>query len=210
MKYTTGKSFSTREVPKRFKQNLLGAYILTYGLFLAPVTGVGQGMPVDFWVNLGVGIDYVMDAEYPGIGPAIRAGAAMQIRRFNISTHITGNSSGKSPYAGPSVKYLRSQYFESGLLFGLNTTPTGKYWIIPSMGLGVVFGNRVIPDSIQTEYGTFEPYKPLVGLPVEVAILGNTKMAGFGFYLHGNINRRASLFGIAMVFAFGNIQRPPE
>ena len=210
MKYAVVKSFSTSKAPKRFTLNLIGAFMLAYGLFSFPVTGKGQGMPVDFWVNIGVGIDYVIDSEYPGIGPAIRAGAAMQMRRFNISTHITGNSSGKSPYAGPSVRYLRNQYFESGLLFGINTSPTGKYWVIPSLGLGAVFGNRVIPDSTKIEYGLFEPIKPLVGLPIEVAILGNTKMAGFGFYLHGNINRRASLFGIAMVFAFGNIQRPPE
>ena len=177
---------------------------------LLSIPAVSQKAPVDLWFNLGAGANYVMDEEYPGIGPAIRFGAAMQFGRFNISTRITGNTSAKSPYLGPSLRELRNQYLESGLLLGLNTSPTGNYWIIPSAGIGVLFGNTVFADSASLEDGHYEPFKPIVALPLELAIVGNNKLPGFGLYLHANVNGRGSLFGITLVFAFGTIQRPPE
>jgi len=193
--------------PIRFLPGLIVGMLLLTG----PEGRCQRGGPTDFWFNVGVGADYVVDSLFPGIGPAIRAGANFQSGQFNIGARFTGNTSAKTNYYGHTLgRTMRNQHYETALVSGYNISPEGEFWKVLSVGMGMVWGSVAVQDTASSspENGMFVPRRPVIGLPLELAIVGYNKMPGIAFYLHANINRRATLFGLTLAFAFGTVPGP--
>ncbi len=136
------------------------------------------------WVNLGIG------GSSNGISLGING--SHQIKYHVISLRALYDEEW-------SLKSYPDKFTELGLLYGISSKKTGKFFFVSiSTGISFVAGS-VNTYNEEMDYVTF-------GLPIEIQLFLTGKHVGIGISGFANINRESSFVGALLCIQLGNLR----
>lgn len=192
---------------------LLIVFILSFVNPLCAQKETNENHKNYFFLHLGIGISQASKGPITehGGGLMARLGMAFEFYHFVVSSRFSVNTGGKSTHSSMFWnKYMHDEYYEVALLAGYNLSKQQRIRVIPSVGISRVGGKHVIskPGSGSGWFGgtgSLESFKPRIGIPLELAIVGSGKHVGAGLYLHLNLSQAESFYGISINFVFGKL-----
>ena len=167
-----------------------------------------EGMTqASFWLNLGTGFSFAGEGPETsfGGGGCGRIGLGFQKQKWMLHLRYTGNTGGVSTYQGLLGGNLKDFFVELALMGGYAVSFKENRQVVVSTGLSRVSGSRVTSGGgFFGRSGSSREFDPVVGLPLEVGIIGGRKKWGrIAFYFQGNFNAEEPFWAVNLCGNFG-------